>query len=81
LGWCRGLLISSDGTAWVGFSRIRYTTLRRNLSWIAHGFKETEHHRQHPTRIARYDLEEPRLLSYVDLEPTGLGAVFSIHQA
>lgn len=80
LGWCRGLLPTSGGRAWVGFTRLRYTTLRRNLSWIRHGFRETEHHRHHPTRIALYDLERPALLQQVDLEPARMGGVFSIHQ-
>ncbi|MFL6197042.1 MAG: hypothetical protein ACJ75H_22845 [Thermoanaerobaculia bacterium] len=81
LGWCRGLLPAEDGRVWIGFSRIRYTTLRRNLSWLRHGFRETEHHRHHPTRVALYDFERPALLRQVDLEPAGMGAVFSIHQA
>ena len=79
LGWCRGLLPDGD-RAWVGFTRLRYTTLRRNLSWLRHGFRESEHHRQRPTRIARYDLARPALLAQVDLEPAGMGAVFSVHQ-
>lgn len=81
LGWCRGLLPADDGRVWIGFSRIRYTTLRRNLSWLRHGFRETEHHRHHPTRVALYDFERPALLRQVDLEPAGMGAVFSIHKA
>ncbi|HEX2644357.1 MAG TPA: hypothetical protein VHU81_15280 [Thermoanaerobaculia bacterium] len=81
LGWCRGLLPVGDTRAWVGFTRIRYTRLRRNLSWIRHGFRETEHHRQRPTRIALYDLEEPALLQEIDLEEAGLGALFSVHRA
>jgi len=79
LGWCRGILPQEEGT-WIGFSRLRYTTLRRNLSWIRHGFRETEHHRERPTRIALYDLEELTLLRQIDLEGAGMGAVFSIHQ-
>jgi hypothetical protein len=80
LGWCRGFLPEGN-RAWVGFSRIRHTTLRRNLSWLRHGFRETEHHNLQPTRIALYDLEQPALLDQIDLEPAGMGAVFSIHQA
>lgn len=79
LGWCRGILPQEEGT-WIGFSRLRYTTLRRNLSWIRHGFRETEHHRERPTRIALYDLEQPALLRQINLEGAGMGAVFSIHQ-
>ncbi len=82
LGWCRGLLPLSGGAqAWVGFSRIRYTTLRRNLSWIRHGFRETEHHRERPTRIALYDLGRLELRRQIDLEGAEMGAVFSIHGA
>jgi hypothetical protein len=80
LGWCRGLLPAGGGRAWVGFTRLRYTNLRKNLSWIRHGFRETEHHRQHPTRISLYDVEGSALLEQIDLEPVGLGAVFSIHR-
>jgi len=80
LGWCRGILPQEEGT-WIGFSRLRYTTLRRNLSWIRHGFRETEHHRERPTRIALYDLERLALIRQIDLEGAGMGAVFSIHQA
>jgi hypothetical protein len=81
LGWCRGLLPVDDTRAWVGFTRIRYTRLRRNLSWIRHGFRESEHHRQRPTRIALYDFQEPALLQEIDLEEAGLGALFSVHRA
>ena len=77
LGWCRGLL-TGDGAhrAWVGFSRLRETRLRRNLSWIRNGFRE-----RLPTRISLYDLERPARLREIDLEPAGLNAVFSIHGA
>jgi hypothetical protein len=63
----------------VGFSRIRYTTLRRNLSWLRHGFRTGAFHGQRPTRIALYDLEARALREEVDLETAGMGAVFSLH--
>ncbi|MES1245476.1 MAG: hypothetical protein ABUT39_27980 [Acidobacteriota bacterium] len=79
LGWCRGLHLPDDGRlAWVGFSKLRPTKLKQNLSWIRHGFKETP---RLPTRIALYDLERPARLREIDLEPAGLNAVFSIHRA
>lgn len=81
LGWCRGILPTGEDKVWVGFSRLRYTSLRRNLSWVRHGFRQTEPHRFLPTRIALYDLREPAFLRQIDLEEAGLGAVFSIHQA
>jgi hypothetical protein len=83
LGWCRGIL-PLGSRAWVGFTRIRFTTLRKNLSFLRHGFKESRDHRQRPTRIGLYDLsahDRPALLEEIDLEPAGLGAVFSLHGA
>jgi len=78
IGWCRGLLPLGSQT-WVGFSRIRYTTLRRNLSWLRHGLRPGAFHDQPPTRIALYDLERSALLDEIDLEAAGMGAVFSLH--
>lgn len=75
LGWCRGIL--TDGRmAWVGFSRLRLTKFRENLSWVRWGF------RSHlPTRIACFDLVEKRSIAEVDLQVHGLDAVFSIFSA
>lgn len=78
LGWCRGVCPLGD-RAWLGFTRIRHTKLRQNLSWIRHGFRTTEYHRGLPTRVALYDLERPAKLREIDLEAAGLNAVFSIH--
>jgi hypothetical protein len=79
LGWCRGLLTDGEPRlAWVGFSKLRHTKLRQNLSWIRHGFQEVP---RLPTRITLYDLERPARLKEIDLEPAGLNAVFSIHGA
>jgi hypothetical protein len=81
LGWCRGLLPVDDGRrAWIGFTRLRQTRLQQNLSWIRNGFRESQQRRL-PTRISLYDLERPARLREIDLEPAGLNAVFSIHQA
>jgi hypothetical protein len=80
LGWCRGVLPLGDSRVWLGFTRLRHTKLRQNLSWIRHGFRTTEHHRAMPTRIALYDLERRAKLREIDLEPAGLNAVFSIHR-
>lgn len=79
LGWCRGVQSEDGDTAWIGFSRLRRTRLRQNLSWVRHGFREGYFHRLLPTRIALYDLERPARLREIDLEPAGLNAVFSIH--
>jgi hypothetical protein len=72
LGWCRGILV--DGPRlWVGFSRIRATRFRENVGWVARGFR-----RDRATRIACYDLEKAECVAEIDLEPTGLAAVYSI---
>jgi hypothetical protein len=81
LGWCRGLLPLDDESAWVGFTRLRYTKLRRNLSWVRHRFQPSEHARERESRIARYSLREPALLEQVGVEEAGINAVFSIHEA
>ena len=81
LGWCRGVQSEDGDTAWVGFSRLRRTKLRQNLSWVRHGFREGYFHKRQPTRIALYDIERSARLQEIDLEPAGLNAVFSIHRS
>ena len=72
-GWCRGLLIDGE-KIWIGFSRLRPTKFRENVSWIASGFR-----RFLPTHIACYDLATGQCHEVIDLEPHGLNAVFSLH--
>ncbi|MEC9091714.1 MAG: hypothetical protein VX438_03340 [Planctomycetota bacterium] len=79
LGWCRGLCHENDSWAWVGFSRIRPTRFRQNLSWIKQGFKSKGTYGTRPTRIAKYDLQEQILLQEVDLETVGVNAIFGIY--
>jgi hypothetical protein len=80
LGWCRGLLPLGEQT-WVGFSRIRYTTLRQNLDWIRHGFRDVDRLPPAPTRIACYDLAQGKLVDEISLEAESMNTVFSIHAA
>jgi hypothetical protein len=77
LGWCRGLLIEK-GKVWVGFSRLRPTKFRENLSWLRHGFEKVGVFNTLPTRIAYYDIENKKLLREINLEEYGLNAIFSI---
>lgn len=75
LGWCRGILVE-DGKAWVGFSRLRLTKFRENVSWVRWGFK------QHlPTRVVCYDLTRRAHVAGIELQSHGLDAVFSIFSA
>jgi hypothetical protein len=72
LGWCRALHIDGEW-CWVGFTRIRPTKLRQTVSWIRTGGAT-----QAPTRIARYRMSDWQCDLEIDLEPSGLNAVFSI---
>jgi hypothetical protein len=72
LGWCRGVLVD-ENRLWVGFSRIRPTQFRENVSWVARRFR-----RDKPTHIACYDLEKRTCLLEIDLEPARLSALYSI---
>lgn len=72
LGWCRSLFMDGN-RLWVGFSRIRPTKWRENVTWLVRGFKNVK-----PTHIACYDLTQGKCIQEVDLEPMGLNAVYSI---
>ncbi|MFM8321377.1 MAG: hypothetical protein ACKOC5_10715 [Chloroflexota bacterium] len=75
LGWCRSLLVDGD-QVWVGFSRIRPTKWRQNVTWLVRGFKHVQ-----PTHIACYDLARRECLVEIDLEPMGMNAIYSIFRA
>jgi hypothetical protein len=75
LGWCRGLMFNGD-KLWVGFSRIRPTKFRENVSWVMHGFKGVL-----PTRVACYDLRKRQCITEIDLEPLELGTIYSLFPA
>lgn len=75
IGWCRSILIDHD-QIWVGFSRIRPTRLRENVSWVLRGFK-----RSLPSHIACYDLQRQQCVADIDLEPAGLAAIYTIFPA
>jgi hypothetical protein len=78
LGWCRGLHIFGDELAWIGFSRLRPTRFRENLSWLRQKFNPGKHFGTKPTRIALYDLRTASLLHEINLEGFGLNTVYSV---
>jgi hypothetical protein len=77
LGWCRGLLVLDEARVWVGFTRVRKTKFRENLSWVKHAFRDTVK----STHIALYDLSAKKCLQEIDLERHGMNIVYSIFPA
>lgn len=74
LGWCRGILIEPERTL-VGFSRLRPTLFKQNLSWLRQAVARPE---PAPTRVTAYDLAGGKELEHWLLEPAGMSAVFGI---
>lgn len=77
LGWCRGVAVMENDQVWVGFTRIRSTRFKENLLWAKHGFED----RKKTTHVALYDLARKKCLDEIDIEPYGLGVLFSVHNA
>ena len=76
LGWCRGLLPIDERFLWAGFTRVRPTRFRENLSWIKSAGTSEKIYR--PTHLALYDLQQSRCVDELPLEPHGVGVVFSL---
>ncbi len=75
MGWCRGIHREADHTL-LAFSRLRPTTLKRNLQWLRKPLgKQPE---AAPTRICAYDLEGGRKLQTWSLEGHGISSIFSV---
>ena len=74
LGWCRGVLPLNERRLWVGFTRVRPTKFVENVAWIKHGGT----HLHKPSHLALYNLEQGRCEQEIDLEPHGIGVVFSV---
>jgi len=73
LGWCRGVLPVDENRLWVGFTRVRPTKFAENVSWI-----KGSSGRHRPSHIALYDLERNRCEQEIEVEPYGIGVVFSL---
>jgi hypothetical protein len=74
LGWCRGVLPVDERWLWVGFTRVRPTKFVENVTWIRHG----NSHRHRPSHVALYDLERKTCEQEIELEPHGIGVIFSL---
>lgn len=76
LGWCRGLALMDDRFLWVGFTRVRPTKFRENLTWLKTA--ATAAQILAPTHLALYDLQRGCQEDQIALEPHGVGVVFSL---
>lgn len=74
LGWCRGVLPVDERYVWVGFTRVRPTKFVENVAWI----KNRGTTRHQPSHIALYDLKRMTCEQEIELEPHGIGVVFSL---
>ena len=79
LGWSRGLLLVDEHLLWVGFTRVRPTKFRENLSWIKRGIVSSTISRD--THLGLYHLARGACLDEIALEPHGIGVVFSLFDA
>ncbi len=77
LGWCRGVHVDGD-LAYVGFTRLRRTTIEKNLSWIKRGFKQLNFVDAYPTRVTAFDLARGERVGEWIVAHAGLDAIFSI---
>jgi hypothetical protein len=79
LGWCRGILPVDERLVWVGFTRVRPTKFRENLSWMKKSASNGRVDR--PTHLGLYDLARKTCLDEIELEAHGIGIVFSLFWA
>lgn len=77
LGWCRGLWIA-DGIAWVGFSRLRATRLRRHLAWARGRLRGRPIATRRPTRLEGFELATGRRIRSIPLADVGIDALFGV---
>ncbi len=77
LGWCRGVAVR-DGVAWIGFSRLRATTLRRNLAWARGWLRGRQVATRRPTRLVGVELASGRICDELTLEAMGIDALYTV---
>jgi hypothetical protein len=73
IGWCRGVLPLDERWLWVGFTRVRPTKFVENVAWIR-GYAD----RHKPSHVALYDLERKTCEKEIEMEPHGVGVIFSL---
>lgn len=79
LGWARGLSISEDGIAYVGFSKIRRTKMVEKLAWLALG--QLNKMRYIPASVVAYDLKNRKVIKQYIVPMEEIDAVYGIELA
>lgn len=77
LGWCRGLAIAGD-IAWVGFTRIRTTTLRRSLAWVRGRLRHKPIATRRPTRILGIALATGKTIAEIPLDSVEIDVLMGL---
>ncbi|MEM7171880.1 MAG: hypothetical protein AAF530_17045 [Pseudomonadota bacterium] len=79
LGWCRSIAPLGNEEFLVGFSRLRPTLLRQNITWISERFfSDKLLADSFPTRVVHYDLKAMKVIREYNLEDLNMAVVFSI---
>lgn len=79
LGWCRGLTISEDGIAYLGFSRIRRTKVVERLSWLVRG--QLDKMTYVPACVLAYDIRAQKVVKQYDIPISEIDAVYGVIQS
>jgi len=74
LGWCRGLAIDGD-IAYVGFSRLRQTSIKENVRWILN-FVGKDNDKD--THIVAYDMKKKKKLSEYTIPADMSNVIYSV---
>lgn len=85
LGWCRAIKVIGDDRVIVGYSRLRPTTIEKNVQWVKRQVKTMTGIKGNfsslpsmPTRVSCVDLTKKQIIWDINLEDHGMNAVFSI---
>lgn len=76
LGWARGICISDEGIAYIGFSRLRRTRMKEKLSWLAKG--QIAKMNGMPACIVAFDLNKQEITNQYNIPFKIIDAVYGV---
>lgn len=79
LGWCRGIAPISVNRAIAGFTKLRGTVHRENVSWLDMSVMKIKNAMRLATHLSCYDLSRKQEEWRIYLSNYGMDAVFSVH--